>query len=661
MAALDAEPPRTGRTFGEYELLDQLGEGGAGVVYRAQHRELKRVVALKLLRGGPAASDAERKRFKVEALSVAQLQHPGLVTLFEVGEVEGTPFIAMEYMPARSLSDLLKAEGPFDPDRAATYLRAVAEAIHFAHQRGVIHRDLKPSNILLDTYNQPRVSDFGLARHLDAPSDLTGSGDLVGTLRYASPEQLRGHRKDVGVASDIYSLGATLYEFITGKHPFTGDSMAELQEKILHQDPPPIGIVRPGTPVDLITICSKCLAKETERRYATAADLAKDLGRFLRREPVHARPITRWIRTQRWMRRHPRMTITLLAGGVATAIAMFGAWVATRSLERELCDAVLLGNVHAAQGIANTVLWQFATLGESVATLSQDTRIKTALSQSDTNRLKGMVEEFCRLNAVGDQGHFNTLVIEDANGKALAHGPRQFNIDGLIFAGRDYFQGARTHPPGSTGRDAVHVSRVFHSQDDGLYKLAVAAPVWDQGRFLGVVAATIKLRQDLGHPLGDSMRTVALVAPLDLNSRERPASANPERIYTVVLHPALEATNVSIQIPQGVIRGAQAPAPGGAFVLRTPTPPETLMNPAYRDPCEILSPKWGGTWLAGFAPVGNTECVVVVQQRESDTLTVVRSLAKRFALWGSIAVMAVASGAYASWRWSLKAATKALG
>lgn len=654
LAALDAEPPRTGRTFGEYEILDRLGEGGAGVVYRAQHRELKRIVALKLLRGGPAASDPERKRFRVEALSVAQLQHPGIVTLYEVGEVEGTPFIAMEYMPARSLADLLKAEGPFDPDRAATCLRTVAEVMHFSHERGVIHRDLKPSNILLDVYNQPRVSDFGLARHLDAPNELTASGDVVGTVRYASPEQLLGRRGGTGAASDIYSLGATLYELLTGRPPFTADSIALLQDQILHREPPPIRLAKPQVPVDLETICVKCLAKEPERRYPSAAELALDLGRYLRREPVLARPVTLWIRAQRWIRRHPRLSIAILTLECAAAIALFGAWVATRSLERELCEEVLRSNVHAAQGIASTVLWQFATLGESVASFASDSPLRQALASSDTNRLRDLVRDFCTHHHVGLQGHFNTVVIEDAEGRALAHGPRLFNIDGMIFRGRDYFLGARQHGPEARGRDAVHVSRVFLSQDDGLYKLAVAAPVWDQARFLGVVAATISLRGDLGHPLGDDMRTVVLAAPIDLNPREQPVSTSGRREFTLVFHPALQQTNISLRIPDHAMRAVREPRPGGAFALRDTVPTVEAMNQDYADPCAQLGRKWAGRWLAGFAPVGNTECVVIVQQRYSDTLGLVRSLARRFALWGGMAVAAVAGGAWAGWRWSRK-------
>jgi hypothetical protein len=369
-----------------------------------------------------------------------------------------------------------------------------------------------------------------------------------------------------------------------------------------------------------------------------------DLGRYLRREPVLARPVTRWIRAQRWIRRHPRLSIAILTLECAAAIALFGAWVATRSLERELCEEVLRGNVHAAQGIASTVLWQFA----ANSTLHQ------ALATSNSNHLKELVRDFCKDHNVGLRGNFNTVVIEDADGRALAHGPRVFNIDGMIFRGRDYFLGARQHGPQSKGRDAVHVSRVFLSQDDGLYKLAVAAPVWDRAKFLGVVAATISLRGDLGHPLGDQMRTVVLAAPIDQNPREMPVSNSQRREFTLVLHPALQETNISLRIPEQAMRAVRDPLPGGAFALRDTVPPLDAMNESYVDPCAQLSPQWSGRWLAGFAPVGNTECIVIVQQRYSDTLGLVRSLARRFALWGGLAVIAVAGGAWAGWRWSRK-------
>ena len=178
----------------------------------------------------------------------------------------------------------------------------------------------------------------------------------------------------------------------------------------------------------------------------------------------------------------------------------------------------------------------------------------------------------------------------------------------------------------------------------------MAAPVWEGNRFRGVVAATISLRGDLGHPLGDDMRTVVLTAPLDLNERDKPLETASRREYTVVLHPALQATNLSMRLPDAAMRAVRDLAPGGAFALRTAVPATESMNDAYTDPFGGLDGRWAGRWLAGFAPVGNTECIVIVQQRRSDTLGLVRALARRFALWGGLAVLAVASGAWAGWR-----------
>ena len=345
------------RLFGGYELLERIGQGGFGVVFRARQCGLDRLVALKLLRTGAFATDAELKRFRAEAQAVARLQHPNIVTLHEVGECEGQPFYSMELIAGLGLDALVK-RGALPPDRAASYVRSVADGIHYAHTRGLLHRDLKPANVLLDDYGQPKVTDFGLARSLTGPSDLSHSGDFIGTLLYASPEQAAGRTKEVGVGSDVWALGATLYELLTGRPPFTGETVVEVQRKILGEEPAAPRTLNPAVPRDLETVCLKCLAKEPGQRYREAKELAADLGRFLRREPVRARPVGAAGRFARWCRRKPAQAVT-----VTTLFVLLGLLsVAAGLFRRDL----LASNAQAAQLAALAIHAELAEVGHAV-------------------------------------------------------------------------------------------------------------------------------------------------------------------------------------------------------------------------------------------------------------------------------------------------------
>lgn len=274
-----------------------------GVVYKARQRSLHRVVALKLLLSGRFASKESIQRLRAEAAAAAVLSHPNIVAVHEAGEIDGQHYFSMNYIAGRNLAEMVH-EGPVPARRAAKYVCAIAEAIHYAHQHGVLHRDLKPSNVLIDQDDQPRITDFGLAKRLDEESDLTVSGKAIGSPSFMPPEQARGHRREIGPASDIYSLGALLYHLLTGRAPFVAETMEATLVQVLHVEPVPVRRLNPDVPVDLETICLRCLEKESHRRYATARDLAEDLRRFENDEPIQARPVTALKKLRRWAGRN---------------------------------------------------------------------------------------------------------------------------------------------------------------------------------------------------------------------------------------------------------------------------------------------------------------------------------------------------------------------
>jgi hypothetical protein len=302
-----------------YDIVGRVDHGGMGVVFRARQRSLGRLVALKMIRSGALATPQEVARFRTEAEAVAQMQHPNIVQIYEVGEQEGRPFFSLEFVEGGSLARKLGG-APLPAREAAQLVQTLARAIHAAHQRGIVHRDLKPANVLLTADGTPKITDFGLAKRLDTRGQ-TRTGEIVGTPSYMAPEQAAGRKHEVGPATDVYALGATLYELLTGRPPFEAETALDTVLKVVAEEPVPPSRLRAQTPRDLQTICLKCLRKEPGKRYASAEALAEDLGRFLAGETIQARPAGLWERAARWARR--RREVVWAAAGAAVMVAVF--------------------------------------------------------------------------------------------------------------------------------------------------------------------------------------------------------------------------------------------------------------------------------------------------------------------------------------------------
>jgi len=319
----DLAPGTHVRYFGDYELLLELGRGSMGVVYKARQISLNRLVALKMIRSAALASGDDLRRFHNEAEAIATLDHPHIVPILEVGSHEGQSYFSMKLIDGPSLERKL-TDYASDPKAAARLMTQAAQAVHHAHQRGILHRDLKPANILLDAEGQPYVSDFGLAKRVEEDIEMTASGAILGTPAYMAPEQASARRGAVTTASDVYGLGAVLYALLTGRAPFRSDSVAETLEQVRQLPPVSPSRLNALTPRDLEIICLKCLEKDPRRRYASAEALAEDLWRWYRGEPIAARPVRAWERTVMWARRKPTIATLLGLLALVTSLGLGG-------------------------------------------------------------------------------------------------------------------------------------------------------------------------------------------------------------------------------------------------------------------------------------------------------------------------------------------------
>ena len=363
----DARTARAARVLGElgdYELLEEVGRGGQGVVFRARQKSLNRTVALKVINLGPWASPAHLKRFRREAEAAASLDHPGIVPIHEVGEREGQCYFSMNFIEGGQLDEVVRG-GPMPIQTAAKLMAKVARTVHYAHEHGILHRDIKPGNILVDKDGEPHLADFGLARLVTGDSTVTNTRELLGTPSYMAPEQAMGGTAKLSRATDVYGLGAVLYQLLTDRPPFAGETSYETIRLVLDTEPRPLRLLNPTVDRDLSTICLKCLQKDPKRRYASALALAEDLEHWLKREPILARRIGFFIRAVKWVRRNPTRA---LLGAALVALAVVIAWNAWKgeSLSPPATNGIAVlpfenlsaesDNAYFAEGIQDEIL-----------------------------------------------------------------------------------------------------------------------------------------------------------------------------------------------------------------------------------------------------------------------------------------------------------------
>jgi serine/threonine-protein kinase len=313
--------------LGDYELLEEIGRGGQGVVFRARQKSLNRTVALKVISLGQWASKAHLKRFRREAEAAASLDHPCIVPIYEVDERDGSCYFSMKFVEGGQLDEVTRRE-PMPIRRAVELIAKVARTVHYAHEHGILHRDIKPGNILLDAKGEPHLTDFGLARLVESESSVTHTLDILGTPSYMAPEQAVGNNTAVSNATDVYGIGAVLYQLLTGHPPFAGGATYETIRLLLDTEPRQPRLLNPKIDRDLSTICLKCLEKDPKRRYSSALALAEDLERWLKHEPIRARHTGIFARGRKWVQRNPARA---LSAGSLVALAAASGWIIWKS------------------------------------------------------------------------------------------------------------------------------------------------------------------------------------------------------------------------------------------------------------------------------------------------------------------------------------------
>jgi eukaryotic-like serine/threonine-protein kinase len=426
--------------LGDYELLQEIARGGMGVVYRARQLSLNRIVAVKVVLHGPFSSPEFVQRFRTETTAVAGLQHPNIVAIFEVGQAGDDHFFSMEYIEGQNLAELTR-EHPLPARRAAAYLKTIAAAVHYAHQHGVLHRDLKPSNVLLDVFDQPRITDFGLAKLLGTDAELTTTGQVLGSPNYIAPEQAAGKQNGTGVSADIYSLGAILYHLLTGRPPFQGETLPEILRQVQDTDPVAPRRLNPSVPVDLQTICLKCLQKETARRYESAHALATDLGHFLADEPIHARAVSPLEKIWMWGRRRPALAALIVAIHLVFFLGIVGVlwqWQRAEKSARGEHQQRLVAEDYAARGRLNLYAGDvsFAAQALQRGDLGLARRTLTALKpEAGATDLRGFEWYYLwrqcqgdQLATIGSHDGIVTCAAFSSDGKFLATGSQDKTV-----------------------------------------------------------------------------------------------------------------------------------------------------------------------------------------------------------------------------------------
>ena len=635
--------------FGDdYEVIEEIGRGGMGIVYKAHQKSLKKTVAIKTIVEGQFATESEVERIYKEARRAARLRHPNTVAVHQVAEHAGQHFFVMEYIEGKNLADLLR-DGPVDSPQAAQYVKTVAAAIHYAHQRQILHSDLKPANILLDEQGEPHVTDFGLARRLGKDAKYLPTSAVAGTASYMAPEQVTG--EELTTATDVYGLGAVLYALLAGRSPFRAKTVKGVLRLVREEPPTPPREWNPKVDKDLEVICLKCLSKEKNERYGSADALATDLARYQSGEETTARPWNRRERIMGWRRRNPVVTGLAAALVMVAALTVVMSLLVARARKDAQLDEALRSNTFAARDVSKTALLQLQDLGDAAEVASADSRLVDLLAREDRNGLQRYLEQVC-----GERpGDFASCFVLDAEGLMLARArPGQPADDDLTresFEWRDYFHGAKTHS-GLGSRRQIHISSVYRGRSDDLYKFAISAPILDSNNgFLGVIATSVTTDATMGLvDLDDPRREVALVAPKDVDSAQLDGGAKPVE-YVVLFHPAYGHGAAAVEFPDSNqilsdLERAHA---------------EELHNPALRlppqddyfDPVQSPLREYQGRWIAGFAPVGHTGFAVIVQQRFEEALGLDPSVSRNLLVGSAlVSLLALSMVAGVLWRWA---------
>jgi serine/threonine protein kinase len=467
---------------GDYEILGILGRGGMGVVYKAKQKKLKRIVALKMILGGLHAGDEDLRRFRQEAEASARLQHPNIVQIHEIGEMDGKPYFSLEFVDGGSLAGRMMSE-PQAAFPAAQLIEILARAMHYAHQRGIVHRDLKPANILLanppadgsstapvTSFGIPKVTDFGLAKRMDVDLAQTQSGAILGTPSYMAPEQAGGRVREIGPCTDIYALGAILYDLLTGRPPFKANTLADTLRQVQMVEPVSPGRLQPQVPRDLATICLKCLNKEPKKRYATSLELAEDLGRFLAGEPIRARPTSAFERAWKWSKRRPAIAALIAVSFISFVAIGVGGWLTSLSLNKantKLQEANDVANKERARAEDN-LEQALKGIDSFLTQFSVDLAEVPLMEKPRAKVLEQALALFDHFSS-GDQ---NSPKVRFQNARAMARlGEVQALLDNLPAAEKAYdeaesgLKGLVAEAPTST-EYRTELARTFH--DEGL-------------------------------------------------------------------------------------------------------------------------------------------------------------------------------------------------
>ncbi len=515
--------PALGR-IGEYEVLHEIARGGMGVVYRARHLTLNRVVALKTMLEPEGASEQGVKRFHIEAAAAARLQHPNIVQIYEVGRHEGTHFYAMEYVEGRTLLDMIEKE-KLAPARAAAIIRKVADALAYAHEARIVHRDIKPQNILVDARDEPKLSDFGLAKDFTRATILTASGVALGTPMYMSPEQAMGRSQDLDHRSDLYSLGAVLYHALAGRTPYQGDSPLSVMNKVVVEEPVPVSRLAAEVDRDLETICLKAMQKDRENRYQTAREMALDLERYLAGQSILARRPSLAELSWRWLRQHRRASLAALV-----AVALFAgsiAWLALDSSRQR--EATALANLRQQEA---TALAQAAADRANrivVAPPSGDPRepaIELAEAAQVRNQLLSALEDTDRAIAIDPRcipaWRTKAALLQRMGlyGKAMAALDELGKLAPLTPDDR-YFRGRVAHEGGDgEGCRAILEELLKSNPESTLAALARARSMLAQGDAAGVLGTLRAQAMEASDRQAEALRLVALAQVLKEESKQ---------------------------------------------------------------------------------------------------------------------------------------------